>query len=114
LATLGVGYSVKISDPVHMVLMASTSYASGDYMSTYFGIDSRDSARSGLKTYNADPGFKDVGVGVLVNYSIWEHVGFRVIANYTRLVGDAEDSPIVDDRGSANQFFGGLMVTYTF
>ena len=114
LATLGVGYSVKISDPVHMVLMASTSYASGDYMSTYFGIDSRDSARSGLKTYNADPGFKDVGAGVMVNYSIWEHVGFRVLANYTRLVGDAEDSPIVDDRGSANQLFGGLMVTYTF
>jgi outer membrane protein len=114
LATLGVGYSVKISEPVLMVLMASTSYASGDYMSTYFGIDAADSRRSGLKTYNTDAGFKDVGAGVIINYSVWEHVGFRAIANYTRLVGDAEDSPIVDDRGSANQFFGGLMVTYTF
>jgi len=114
LATLGVGYSVKISDPVHMTLMASTTYASGDYMSTYFGVDARNSARSGLKTYNADAGFKDVGVGVAVNYSVWEHVGFRVIASYTRLVGDAADSPIVDDQGNANQFFGGLMVTYTF
>jgi len=114
LAGLGLGYSVKISDPVQMVLMASTTYASGNYMSTYFGVDAANSRRSGLKTYNADAGFKDVGVGVAVNYSVWQHVGFRVIANYTRLVGDAADSPIVDDQGSANQFFGGLMVTYTF
>ena len=36
------------------------------------------------------------------------------IASYTRLVGDAEDSPVVDDVGNANQFFSGLIIVYNF
>ena len=113
-ATLGVGYAIPVSDRLLVAFSATTNYASGDYMSTYFGIDAADSARSGLKTYDADAGFKDVGVGVLLQYYPWEHVGFRVRAAYTRLVGNAADSPVVDDEGNANQFFGGLMVTYRF
>ena len=36
------------------------------------------------------------------------------ILRYTRLVGDAEDSPVVDDEGDENQFFGGVLVKYSF
>jgi outer membrane scaffolding protein for murein synthesis (MipA/OmpV family) len=36
------------------------------------------------------------------------------LAAYSRLLGDAEDSPIVDDRGSANQLLGGVLLNYTF
>ncbi len=35
-------------------------------------------------------------------------------AMYQRLLGDAEDSPVVDDRGSANQIFGGLAILYSW
>jgi outer membrane protein len=36
-------------------------------------------------------------------------------ARYERLVGDADDSPIVRSKfGSRNQLSGGLGVTYTF
>jgi len=113
-ATLGVSYAIPVSDQLLVAFSATTNYASGDYMSTYFGIDAADSARSGLKTYNANAGFKDVGAGVLLQYYPWDHWGFRVRAMYTRLVGDAEDSPVVDKVGDANQFLGGLMVTYRF
>ena len=34
--------------------------------------------------------------------------------NYTRLINDAADSPIVDNRGSANQFFTGASINYSF
>ena len=34
--------------------------------------------------------------------------------SYTHLSGDFKDSPIVDDRGSASQWFGALGVAYTF
>ena len=33
---------------------------------------------------------------------------------YSRLVGDAADSPVTDDRGSANQFFAGLGIAYAW
>jgi outer membrane protein len=113
-ATLGVGYTMPIDVRTVVAVAGTIDYANGEYMSTYFGINSADSARSGLKTYNADAGIKDVGVGVLFQYYPWDHVGFRVAAKYTRLVGDAADSPVVDDRGDENQLLGGLMVTYRF
>jgi outer membrane scaffolding protein for murein synthesis (MipA/OmpV family) len=34
------------------------------------------------------------------------------IASYKRLVGDAEDSPVVDDAGDPNQFTAGILVVY--
>jgi outer membrane scaffolding protein for murein synthesis (MipA/OmpV family) len=112
--TLGVGYTMPIDDRTLVALTATIDYASGEYMSTYFGIDAGDSARSGLKTYDADAGIKDVGLGVVLQYYPWDRVGFRALARYTRLVGDAADSPVVDDRGDENQVVGGLMVTYRF
>jgi outer membrane protein len=33
---------------------------------------------------------------------------------YKRLVGDAEDSPVVDDEGDANQFVAGAFAIYKF
>ena len=112
--TLGVGYTIPMSNQLLVNLGATTNYASGDYMSTYFGIDADNSRRSGLDTFNANAGFKDVGVGVLVQYWGWGNVGLRFRAGYVLLVGDAADSPVVEDRGDENQIFGGLMVTYRF
>ena len=42
---------------------------------------------------------------------LFEH-GTEATAVYTRLVGDAEDSPVTDDAGDPNQFFGGILVVY--
>ena len=36
------------------------------------------------------------------------------IVGDTRMLGDAEDSPIVDDAGDANQFRAALLVNYVF
>jgi outer membrane protein len=36
------------------------------------------------------------------------------LASYKRLLGDAEDSPVVNDEGDENQLMGGVLVTYTF
>ncbi len=113
-ATLGVGYTMPIDDRTLVALTGTIDYASGEYMSTYFGIDAADSARSGLKTFNADAGIKDVGLAVVLQYYPWDHVGFRALARYTRLMNDAADSPVVDKRGDENQLVGGLMVTYRF
>ncbi len=36
------------------------------------------------------------------------------LLSYKHLLGDAEDSPVVDDEGDANQFSGGILVFYKF
>lgn len=107
-------YNWVASNNLTILFGASTTYASNDYMSTYFGIDFFDAARSGLPEYGADAGFKDVSFTLRISYGIDDSWSTRCIASYTRLVGDAEDSPLVDDEGNANQFLGGLLLVYKF
>ena len=107
-------YHMPIDEEWSARFIVYTSWASDDYMETYFGINGADSRRSGLKTYDADSGFKDVGFVVPVTYSPWEHWSFMGAVGYKRLVGDAEDSPVVDDEGDPNQFVAGAFVIYNF
>jgi outer membrane protein len=92
----------------------STTWASEDFMSDYFGVDGADARRSGLDEYDADSGFRDVSLGLGLAYAITPRFDVSLLGAYQRLVGDAEDSPIVDDEGNANQFFGGVLVNYRF
>ena len=111
---LKAGYNWIISDSWALTIGGSTTYADDDYMQTYFGVSRRDSARSGLDRYNADAGIKDVGIDLGVNWMITRNWSTRGIASYTQLVGDADnDSPVVDE-GDEGQFFGALLVVYTF
>jgi outer membrane scaffolding protein for murein synthesis (MipA/OmpV family) len=113
-ATARGGYDWKMDEAWTFGFAAHSTYASGDYMSTYFGIDGADSARSGLDTYNADGGIKDVGIGASCSWSFLQNWKLRGIADYTMLIGDADDDSPVVDEGSENQFFGAAMVIFTF
>ena len=108
------GYRAVFSPTLSLNTTAFTTYAGDDYMETYFGIDAENAARSGLDTYDADAGFKDVGLSLAARYGGREGWGVTGIAAYKRLLDDAEDSPVVDDEGNANQLFGGVLITYGF
>ncbi len=93
---------------------ASATYADDNYMDTYFSVDENNSARSGLNTYEAEAGLKDIGATLSANYTISKNWGVMGIMGYKRLLGDAEDSPIVDKEGSPDQLIGSLAVTYSW
>ena len=114
LLRLNAGYRIPIDQTWNLSLGAFTTWADDDYMSAYFGIDGADSARSGLSTFNADSGFKDVGLNLAASFKPWRHWGLMGLISYKRLLNDAEDSPVVDDEGDENQFVGGILVTYSF
>lgn len=113
-ATLATGYRFAVTDRLSLIGKVDTTYASGSYMSTYFGIDERDSRASGLDRFDADAGLKDVGLSLTARYALstsWSVVG---VAGYSRLLGDAADSPVVDDEGDPNQFSTFLGIRYAF
>ena len=91
-----------------------TTYADDDYMQTYFGVSAADSARSGLKRYNADSGMKDVGIDLGLNWNFASSWDLRGIASISQLIGDADDSSPVVNEGSETQFMGGVMVLFKF
>jgi outer membrane scaffolding protein for murein synthesis (MipA/OmpV family) len=108
LVELSSGTNLPFKKPL-VFLSVGTTWASDNYMESFFGIDSRQSADSGLQKYNADAGFKDVNLNLTSGYSITKRWRIGVKLGYKRLVGDAADSPVVDDK---NQFLAGIGLTY--
>lgn len=108
------GYTIPLDQTWTLSLGAFTTWADDDYMEAYFEIDAADSARSGLKQYDADADFKDVGLNAMMTYKPWEHWGFMGLLSYKRLLGDAADSPVVDDEGDENQYTAGVLLFYRF
>lgn len=95
-------------------IVGGVSYGSDSFMDTYFGVDMSDAARSGLPAYSAGPSFKDIRLTpiLLVHFSRNWHLGTGIM--YKRLLGDAADSPIVDGRGSKNQFLMATTLIYSW
>lgn len=92
----------------------AATYGSGNYTDEYFGVTPLDSLASGLPVYSAGAGMRDVRGWAAAMYHLspkW-HVGAG--AMYSRLLGDAADSPLVDDRGSKNQWIYGVMGLYAW
>jgi outer membrane protein len=114
LATIRGAYRGRLTESFGMVAFVGSTWADDDYMKSYFGVDAANAAASGLDQFNADEGFKDVNFGGALNYRFLERWSVAVIGTYARMLNDAKDSPIVDDVGDANQFFGGALINYQF
>ena len=107
-------YDIPVNDSFAMNVGAHLTYADDDYMDTYFGVSANDSVRSGLPRYSADSGLKDIGISLTGHYMFNKSWGLLGNVGYTRMLGDAEDSPLVDGVGDENQYSAVLAVTYSF
>ena len=114
LATIRGAYRGRLTESLGMAAYVGSTWADDDYMSSYFSIDAADAAASGLDQFSADEGFKDVSFGGAVNYRFLENWNMAFLGTYARLLNDAKDSPIVDDVGDVNQFFGGALINFQF
>lgn len=94
-----------------VTLTGGATWASNDYMRSFFGVTAAQSARSGLVAFAPDSGIKDVFIGLGAEVPLAERWTLRANARYTHLVGDAADSPVVERQG---QISGGLGLTYRF
>lgn len=89
------------------------NYADDDYMENYFGISAAQAATSvaGLGVFDAEAGFKDIYIELGLKSELDAHWSARASVRYSRLVGDAADSPIVE---SEDQFTTLLGLSYKF
>ena len=111
---LSAGYDRWINKQLSLGASISTTYASDDYNDAFFSIDADNASRSGLNQYDADGGFKDIGLRINSRYALSEKWGITGLIGYKKMIGDAADSPVVDDAGSDNQWMAGLGVSYRF
>lgn len=114
--TIGFGpsYSFSPFDRTRLGFKAFATYADDQYNQTYFGIDADNALRSGFSTYDAKAGIKDVSFSTTLTYALTKQWAVTGTVGVKRIMGDAADSPIVKDAGSATQGFFSTGVVFRF
>ena len=114
-ADFGIDFITNPIDRLEVIFGPRASWASDDYMETYFGVTAAEAAAPGsiLSAFSADSGFKTVGLAARANYAWNEKTTFHLQSGWDRFVGDAEMSPIVK-AGSEDQFSIGVGISYRF
>jgi outer membrane scaffolding protein for murein synthesis (MipA/OmpV family) len=116
--TPSIGYVAPLSKAALVSAAASFDVAGAGYARYYFGIDSAESAASGLPLYRPGGGIKSANLGLGGALSLHGDlrkgfaVGMRL--NYERLMGGFANSPIVAMQGNPNQFSATLGLAYIF
>jgi outer membrane scaffolding protein for murein synthesis (MipA/OmpV family) len=113
-----IDFGTPLSKKTYVGASASLEWAGNGYADYYYSITPAEGLVAGLPAFEADGGLKHWRLGLIANQAITGDLlgGFSLFgtAAYTRLVGDFADSPVVDDRGSASQWFGAIGVAYTW
>ncbi|QTD56749.1 MipA/OmpV family protein [Parasphingorhabdus cellanae] len=112
-------YFTPLSRGVAVSFALNAEYVDDDYADYYFSIDQAGSTASGLPTFGAEGGWKNVGATIFTGIDLDGDVtnggfGLFVLGGYSRLLEDAKRSPVTSIRGDADQFFGAVGVGYTF
>jgi outer membrane scaffolding protein for murein synthesis (MipA/OmpV family) len=105
---------IRQSDKLIITGSINATWADNDYMDAYFSITEVQSQNSGLPVFDAGWGLSDIRFALTGNYTISARWAVITTAGYTRLFGDAADSPVVELRGAADQFVAGVFAVYSF
>lgn len=103
-----------VTDTIRLSAGPRVSFATEDYMDTYYGVTAKESKRSGLDKYSAEGGLQSAGLGAAINWKATEKIDTSLFAEYSRLLGPVADSSLVQERGEKNQFLIGVSATYRF
>lgn len=115
----GITYFTPVSRGVGVSLALSAEHGDGKFNDYYYSVTPAQALASGLPTYNADAGFNKLGATLIAGIDLDGDItngGLAVFAvgGYSRLIGDAADSPYVALRGSRDQWLAGAGLGYTF
>lgn len=120
LATFGVSHALVRTNTWFVDAGASVTWADDKFTDAYFGISAAEATRTGFAAYTAESGVRDAGVSLTGGYQFNPRWGVIGRVGYSRLLGDASDSPLVNggvgihDVGTENQFMGGIALSYRF
>lgn len=112
--TVGASWAALRVNRIFVDMRAETTFANRNFQQTYFSIKPDEADRSGLQVCNAGAGSLSAGLSLTAGYAFSPRWGLVATASYSRLLGDAAESPVVQTAGSRDQFFGGVGVSYRF
>jgi outer membrane scaffolding protein for murein synthesis (MipA/OmpV family) len=114
-----VAYRAPLGRAFSLQVQASAEFVDDSFADYYFTVSPAQANATGLPQFRADGGLNRVGTTAILAYDLdrnplnggWSLTG---VGGYSRLIGDAADTPYTALRGDENQFIAGLGVAYTF
>ncbi len=118
----GITYFTPLSRGIAASLSLNTKYIDDDYADYYYSVPAFNAALPAadvLPGFQAEGGFESAGVNVFMVVDLdgdLTNGGLSLVGlgGYSRLLGDAKDSPFTSIRGTADQFLGAVGIGYTF
>lgn len=95
---VGVKYRTDLSDRATLWSGIEVGYGDGDYNATYFGVTPAEAGSSGYAAYAPGGGFNSAAIKFEARYALSDSTALLGEIEYGKLIGDAADSPIVQDR----------------
>ena len=93
---IGARYRTELSDRLMLWSGLSLGYGDDDYNRTYFGVTSAE-AIPGRPAYDVGGGFNMATIGFEARYALTDKIAVVGEVEYGKLIGDAGDSPVVQD-----------------
>ncbi|WP_410217997.1 MipA/OmpV family protein [Paracoccus sp. (in: a-proteobacteria)] len=97
IGTVGAKYRVDLSERVTLWSGAQVGYGNADFNDTYFGVTAGESIASGLPEYTPGGGINEAAITFEARYALTESTALLGEVRYGKLIGDAADSPVVQD-----------------
>lgn len=96
---IGAKYRTELSDRLTLWSGAEVGYGDDSYNDTYFGVTADESAASGGRLTPTAPGggVNEAAITFEASYALNDLTALRGEVRYGKLLGDAADSPVVQD-----------------
>lgn len=113
-------YFTPLSRGMAASLSLSAEHGDGKYLDYYYSVTPAQALASGLPAFDAaGGGFTKAGGSLLLAFDLDGELanggfGLVLLGAYSRMLGDAKDSPLTSVRGSADQWMGAVGIGYTF
>ena len=109
-----VTFASPITERWGMSLGSTFAYSSGNFNSHFFSVNSSEAASARLDNFDADANARTFAINGSVSYKITDSWNVTALAEWKKMLSNANDSPVVDQRGSGDQGFFGVFTSYTF
>jgi outer membrane scaffolding protein for murein synthesis (MipA/OmpV family) len=114
-----IGYRRAFGTGIAFQAQVGVQFVDDRFADYYFSVSPEQSALSGLPQFQADGGLNSLGGVSILSFDLDGNLlngglSIYTVLGYSRLVGDASETPFTDLRGDPNQFLGGVGVGYTF
>lgn len=103
---VGAKYQFDPTDKLTIWTGIEAAYGNDEFNNTYFGITNEDASRTTYGAYSLDGGFNTATASLEARYHVTPKTALFGEIKYSRIIGDAEDSPVVLDKNQPSLYLG--------